>query len=156
MRAATASASSAILSGIGLPFELPCEPPEPAPLVRSFWREASLRASSLEMALYKKPMVIAYILSPLMVKIMAWKSGQSAPLLPWIGLPNILLREFAVPEHLQEEVTPDKLMASCVRALEDREYIQEVQTKFQTLYTTLAVDTPRLAAEQIWRIASTK
>lgn len=121
--------------------------------------DAALLASgtaSLEMALYKKPMVIAYILSPLMVKIMAWKSGQSAPLLPWIGLPNILLREFAVPEHLQEEVTPDKLMASCVRALEDREYIQEVQTKFQTLYTTLAVDTPRLAAEQIWRIASSK
>ena len=61
-----------------------------------------------------------------------------------------------MPEHLQEEVTPDELMASCVRALEDREYIQEVQTKFQTLYTTLAVDTPRLAAEQIWRIASSK
>ncbi|CAM5209564.1 lipid-A-disaccharide synthase [Oligella ureolytica] len=63
--------------------------------------DAALLASgtaSLEMALYKKPMVIAYILSPLMVKIMAWKYGQSAPLLPWIGLPNILLREFAVPQ----------------------------------------------------------
>lgn len=121
--------------------------------------DAALLASgtaSLEMALYKKPMVIAYILSPLMIKIMAWKSGQSAPLLPWIGLPNILLREFAVPEHLQEEVTPDKLMVSCVRALEDQEYIQETKSKFQDLYTTLAIDTPRLAAEQIWRIASQK
>lgn len=121
--------------------------------------DAALLASgtaSLEMALYKKPMVIAYILSPLMVKIMAWKSGQSAPLMPWIGLPNILLREFAVPEHLQEEVTPEKLMVSCIRALEDKEYIQETKTKFQDLYTTLAVDTPRLAAEQIWRIASQK
>ncbi|NLB30242.1 MAG: lipid-A-disaccharide synthase [Alcaligenaceae bacterium] len=121
--------------------------------------DAALLASgtaSLEMALYKKPMVIAYILSPLMVKIMAWKSGQSAPLLPWIGLPNILLREFAVPVHLQEEVTADKLMLSCVRALEDQEYIQETKRKFQDLYTTLAVDTPRLAAEQIWHIASQK
>ncbi len=119
--------------------------------------DASLLASgtaSLEMALYKKPMVIAYILSPLMVKIMSWKSGQSAPLLPWIGLPNILLREFAVPEHLQEEVTPDKLMQSCVRALEDKEYIQETKSKFETLYKTLAIDTPRLAAEQIWRVAT--
>lgn len=121
--------------------------------------DASLLASgtaSLEMALYKKPMVIAYILSPLMVKIMAWKSGQSAPLLPWIGLPNILLREFAVPEHLQEDVNPEKLMASCVRALEDREYIAETQNKFQILYDTLAIDTPRLAAEQIWRVAAAK
>ena len=121
--------------------------------------DASLLASgtaSLEMALYKKPMVIAYILSPLMVKIMAWKSGQSAPLVPWIGLPNILLREFAVPEHLQEEVTPDKLMHSCVRALEDQAYIQETKNKFDDLYTTLAIDTPRLAAEQIWRIANQK
>lgn len=119
--------------------------------------DASLLASgtaSLEMALYKKPMVIAYILSPLMVKIMAWQSGQSAPLLPWIGLPNILLREFAVPEHLQEEVTPDKLMTSCVRALEDTAYIQEVKSKFEGLYNTLAIDTPRLVAEQIWRIAA--
>ncbi|MDO5667297.1 MAG: lipid-A-disaccharide synthase [Alcaligenaceae bacterium] len=121
--------------------------------------DASLLASgtaSLEMALYKKPMVIAYILSPLMVKIMAWKSGQSAPLLPWIGLPNILLREFAVPEHLQAEVTPEKLMASCVRALEDADYIEATKNKFRTLYSTLAIDTPRLAAEQIWRVAAGK
>ena len=121
--------------------------------------DASLLASgtaSLEMALYKKPMVIAYILSPLMVKIMAWQSGQSRPLLPWIGLPNILLREFAVPEHLQEDVTPDKLMTACIRALEDKEYIQEVRAKFEQLYSTLAIDTPRLAAEQIWRVATSK
>lgn len=121
--------------------------------------DAALLASgtaSLEMALYKKPMVIAYILSPLMVKIMAWKSGQSAPLLPWIGLPNILLREFAVPEHLQEEVTPEKLMASCVRALEDKAYIQATKAKFEDLYDTLAIDTPRLAAERIWQVATAK
>lgn len=119
--------------------------------------DASLLASgtaSLEMALYKKPMVIAYILSPLMVKIMAWQSGQSAPLLPWIGLPNILLREFAVPEHLQEDVNPDKLMASCVRALEDKDYIESTKTKFQDLYNTLAIDTPRLAADKIWQVAA--
>ena len=121
--------------------------------------DAALLASgtaSLEMALYKKPMVIAYILSPLMVKVMAWKSGQSAPLLPWIGLPNILLREFAVPEHLQEAVTPEQLMASCVRALEDKAYIAATKAKFEALYNTLAIDTPRLAAERIWQVATAR
>lgn len=149
-----------ITSGIELPnLHLFSEPVSEQPIARDVMEacDASLLASgtaSLEMALYKKPMVIAYILSPLMVKIMAWKSGQSAPSLPWIGLPNILLREFAVPEHLQENVTPDKLMASCVRALEDEAYIHALKNKFNDLYNTLAIDTPRLAAEQIWRIAS--
>ena len=45
-------------------------------------------------------------------------------------------------------------MQSCVRALEDKEYIQETKSKFETLYKTLAIDTPRLAAEQIWRVAT--
>lgn len=149
-----------LTQGINLPnLHLFSEPVSDQPISRDVMEacDASLLASgtaSLEMALFKKPMVIAYILSPLVVKVMAWKSGQSAPLLPWIGLPNILLREFAVPEHLQEEVTPDKLLASCVRALDDKAYIEETQRKFSELYTTLAVDTPRLAAEQIYRIAS--
>ncbi|MBW7382507.1 hypothetical protein J8999_24245, partial [Escherichia coli] len=58
--------------------------------------------ATLETALYKRPMVISYVLSPLMRRIMAWKSGQERPYLPWVGLPNVLLRDFAVPELLQD------------------------------------------------------
>ena len=38
--------------------------------------------ATLETALYKRPMVISYVLSPWMRRIMAWKSGQNAPICP--------------------------------------------------------------------------
>src|SRR5690554_6091769 len=42
--------------------------------------------ATLEAALFKRPMVISYVLTPLMRTIMQWKSGQSRPLVPWVGL----------------------------------------------------------------------
>lgn len=114
--------------------------------------DAALVASgtaSLETALFKKPMVISYVISPLMKKLMEWKSGQLKPYVPWVGLPNILLKEFAVPEILQDEATPENLSAACINALENTEYIQTVQNKFAQLHETLRQDTARLAAEAI-------
>lgn len=105
--------------------------------------------ASLETALFKKPMVISYALSPLVKKLMEWKSGQLKPYVPWIGLPNILLKEFAVPEILQDEATPSNLAAACINALENTNYIQEVQGKFTRLHATLKQDTARLAAQAI-------
>src|SRR5690606_10252218 len=46
--------------------------------------------ATLETALFKRPMVISYVLTPLMRKIMEWKSGQERPYVPWVGLPNVL------------------------------------------------------------------
>ena len=65
--------------------------------------------ATLEAALFKRPMVISYVLSPAMRRLMAWKSGQEKPTLPWVGLPNILLSDFAVPELLQDEASPPRL-----------------------------------------------
>ena len=64
-------------------------------------------------------MVISYVLSPWMRRIMAWKSGQERPYLPWVGLPNVLLRDFAVPELLQDDATPEKLAEATWTALTD-------------------------------------
>lgn len=114
--------------------------------------DAALVASgtaSLEMALFKRPMVISYVISPLMKKLMEWKSGQLKPYVPWVGLPNILLNEFAVPEILQDEASPENLAAACINALENTVYIQEIQQKFLLLHESLRQDTARLAAEAI-------
>jgi lipid-A-disaccharide synthase len=51
--------------------------------------------ASLEVALFKKPMVIAYRMMELEWQILRHFGYQ-----PWIGLPNILAREFLVPELL--------------------------------------------------------
>jgi len=118
--------------------------------------DAALVASgtaTLETALFQRPMVISYVLTPLMRRVMEWKAGQDGPSLPWVGLPNVLLREFAVPELLQEQATPANLSAACVRALTDTTYIAQTEEKFRQLHRELNRDTARLAAEAILETA---
>lgn len=109
--------------------------------------------ATLEAALYKRPMVISYVLSPWMRRIMAWKSGQQRPYLPWVGLPNVLLRDFAVPELLQDDATPDKLAEATWRALTDEAAAARVQARFTDLHAELLRDTPALAARAINEVA---
>ncbi|CAM5180463.1 Lipid-A-disaccharide synthase OS=Castellaniella defragrans OX=75697 GN=lpxB PE=3 SV=1 [Castellaniella defragrans] len=105
--------------------------------------------ATLEAALFKRPMVISYVITPWMRRLMAWKSGQSAPSLPWVGLPNILARDFVVPELLQEAATPQALAAETWRALTDTAQAVRVQDCFARLHQALSRDTPRLAAQAI-------
>jgi len=105
--------------------------------------------ATLEAALFKRPMVISYVLTPLMRKIMQWKSGQSLPSVPWVGLPNVLARDFVVPELLQEAATPEALADATWRALQDERYAAEVAHRFTEIHRSLALDTPRLVTEAI-------
>jgi lipid-A-disaccharide synthase len=109
--------------------------------------------ATLEAALYKRPMVISYVLSPWMRRIMSWKSGQKRPYLPWVGLPNVLLRDFAVPELLQDDATPDKLAEATWRALTDDAAAARIQARFASLHADLLRDTPALAAQVISEVA---
>jgi hypothetical protein len=65
--------------------------------------------ATLEAALFKKPMVITYRVPALTAQLM-----RKQALLPWIGLPNILARDFVVPERVQEAATPDNLAADAL------------------------------------------
>ena len=105
--------------------------------------------ATLEAALFKRPLVISYVITPWMRRIMAWKSGQDAPSLPWVGLPNILEREFVVPELLQEAATPEALAEHTWAALTDADLAERVARRFTALHETLSRDTPGLAAQAI-------
>jgi lipid-A-disaccharide synthase len=105
--------------------------------------------ATLEAALYKRPMVISYFLSPWMRRIMSWKSGQQRPYLPWVGLPNVLLRDFVVPELLQDDATPEKLAEATWQALTDEANAARIQARFTALHADLLRDTPALAAQAI-------
>lgn len=109
--------------------------------------------ATLEAALFKRPMVISYYLSPWMRRIMSWKSGQERPYLPWVGLPNVLARDFVVPELLQDDATPDKLAAATWTALTDDAHAQRVEQRFTDMHETLRRDTPALAAKAILEAA---
>ncbi|EYC51016.1 lipid-A-disaccharide synthase [Hylemonella gracilis str. Niagara R] len=103
--------------------------------------------ATLEAALYKRPMVIAYAVHWLTAWIMRGKKLQ-----PWIGLPNILCRDFVVPELLQEEAQPEQLAAATLAWLDDPARVAALQARFDALHAELQRDTPTLAADAIAQI----
>ena len=107
--------------------------------------------ATLEAALFKRPMVIAYHMSWLSWQIMRRKKLQ-----PWVGLPNILCREFVVPELLQDAATPQALADEVLRWLDAYdvapEKIAALQQKFTTLHADLQRDTPYLATYAIQQV----
>ncbi len=108
--------------------------------------------ATLEAALFKCPMVISYVLSPLMRKIMSWKSGQQRPYLPWVGLPNVLSNDFVVPELLQDEATPDQLAGEVWDLLVNDNRAERIKRRFTDLHHTLQCDTPARAANAILQV----
>ena len=107
--------------------------------------------ATLEAALFKRPMVIAYRMAWLSWQIMKRKKLQ-----PWVGLPNILCRDFVVPELLQEAATPQALADAMLAWLDARqsapETIQTLQNQFVALHQQLQCDTPRLCAHAIQQV----
>lgn len=104
--------------------------------------------ATLEAALFKRPMVIAYHMSWLSWQIMRRKQLQ-----PWVGLPNILCREFVVPELLQDAATPNALAEAVLHWLDSSpETISDLNKKFTALHVDLQRDTPLLAAHAIEQV----
>ena len=107
--------------------------------------------ATLEAALFKRPMVIAYHMSWL-----SWQLMRRKRLQPWVGLPNILCQRFVVPELLQDEATPQALARATLSWLEnDRatgEKITQLEKTFTALHHELQRDTPQLAAHAIEQV----
>jgi lipid-A-disaccharide synthase len=101
--------------------------------------------ATLEAALFKKPMVIAYRVPLLSVWIMKSIGGY----LPYVGLPNILAGEFLVPEFLQDAATPAALGQAMFAQLEDDARRALLCERFTAIHETLRRDTPALAADAI-------
>ena len=103
--------------------------------------------ATLEAALYKRPMVIAYNMNALSWQIMRRKKLQ-----PWVGLPNILCGEFVVPELLQDEATPHALASEVQNWLDHPEKEQTLNRRFSVLHAELQRDTGTLASHAIEKV----
>jgi lipid-A-disaccharide synthase len=116
--------------------------------------DATLIASgtaTLEAALFKRPMVIAYRMHWLSYQLMRHRQLQ-----PWVGLPNILCGEFVVPELLQQDATAEGLARETLRWLDaDAATIAGVQQRFAALHAELQRDTAELAVHAIEKILAT-
>ena len=109
--------------------------------------------ATLETALFKRPMVISYAVSPWVRRVMAWKSGQQRPYVPWVGLPNVLLNDSVVPELIQEDATPEGLAAAVYEKLMNERQASQIVARFHELHHSLRCDTATRAAEVILQIA---
>lgn len=100
--------------------------------------------ATLEAALYKLPMVIAYRMANLSYRLMRGKGY-----LPYVGLPNILCEKFIVPEFIQEDATPSALAEAMLYQLEDAQNRQRLQQRFTELHQLLRQNTGQRASEAL-------
>ena len=103
--------------------------------------------ATLEAALFKRPMVITYAMHAL-----SWQMMKRMRYQPWVGLPNILLRDFAVPELIQGDATPQRLAHATLSWLDDPQRCADLQRRFHALHLELRRDTARAATDAIEKI----
>jgi lipid-A-disaccharide synthase len=103
--------------------------------------------ATLEVALFKKPMVIAY-------KVMgaSWQIMRHMGYQPWIGLPNILAREFVVPEYLQHAATPQALADAVQRQLDDPAGSEALARRFTDMHHSLLRNSAEASADAVLRV----
>jgi lipid-A-disaccharide synthase len=103
--------------------------------------------ATLEVALFKKPMVIAY-------KVMqaSWQIMRHMGYQPWIGLPNILAREFLVPELLQGAATPQALADAVWQQLNDAPGRLRLVQRFTDMHHSLLRNSAQESANAVMRI----
>ncbi|GBG13021.1 lipid-A-disaccharide synthase [Novimethylophilus kurashikiensis] len=100
--------------------------------------------ATLEAALLKRPMVIAYKISK-----WSWPIMKRMGYLPWVGLPNILAGKSVVPELLQDKATPQALAEALLPMISDKQRVAEIQREFEEIHHQLKQDAGEKAAEAV-------
>jgi lipid-A-disaccharide synthase len=104
--------------------------------------------ATLEAALFKTPMVIAYRQSPL-----TWALMRSMLYLPYVGMPNVLAGEKLVPELLQGDATPAGLAAALLALLRDGAAQARQVERFTEFHHLLRQNTAEKAADAVLELA---
>ena len=103
--------------------------------------------ATLEAALFRRPMVIGYKVHPISYQLMKRMALQ-----PWIGLPNILSRDFVVPERVQHACTAHALADDAMAWLDQPARVAQLQRRFEDLHHRLRQDTARRATDAIAQV----
>ena len=106
--------------------------------------------ATLEVALFKKPMVIGY-------KMMraTWEIAKRV-VTPPIGLPNILAHEMIVPEFYQNDATPEILADAVWKQLHDESLKKALHERFTIMHQSLLRDTAALSAQAVLDVMNGK
>jgi lipid-A-disaccharide synthase len=107
--------------------------------------------ATLEAALFKTPMVIAYRQSPL-----SWRIMRSMVYLPYVGMPNVLAGEKLVPELLQDEATPAALSAALISLLRDGAAQRRQRERFAEFHQLLRRNAAERAADAVFKVLESR
>ncbi|MCF6775720.1 lipid-A-disaccharide synthase [Thiotrichales bacterium 19X7-9] len=100
--------------------------------------------AALEAMLYKKPMVMAYKLSPI-----TFLFARMLVKIRMFSLPNILAGEMIIPELIQSDATAPKLADEMIQLIEDKSYQRKLIQIFTELHKQLKQDSDMLALEEV-------
>jgi len=103
--------------------------------------------ATLEAALFKTPMVIAYRQSPL-----TWALMRSMFYLPYVGLPNVLAGEKLVPELIQDEASPAALAGALLTLLRDTAAQRRQVERFHEFHHMLRQNAAEKAADAVLEV----
>lgn len=103
--------------------------------------------ATLEAALFKTPMVIAYRQSPV-----TWALIRHMVYVSHMGLPNILAGEGFVPEFVQDKATPGALANALLDLVHDPKAQRAQVEKFRQIHASLRQDTAEKAASAVLRV----
>lgn len=103
--------------------------------------------AALEAMLLKRPMVVAYKLSP----ITYWIAKQMVKV-DNVSLPNLLAGETLVPEFIQHEATPEIMGNAVLEYFNKPEITSNIHQRFNDIHKTLRQNASHKAADAISRL----
>ena len=103
--------------------------------------------ATLEVALFKKPMVIGYRMNTA-----SWIVMKSMAYQRWVGLPNIMAREFLVPELLQGRATPQGLASAMWAQISNEQNRQRLRRRFVDMHHELMRNTASESAHAVMQV----
>ena len=107
--------------------------------------------AALESALLCKPTVAAYRMSQWTARIVR---GLNLLKTEKFTLPNLLTETSYIPEFIQEDVSADAIAEAVAALLSSPQRVAEIEQRFATLRTELALDADQRAADVVVGLAS--
>ena len=102
--------------------------------------------ATLEAALLRRPMVVAYRVAPATARLVRGLGMLSTR---HFALPNLLAGEALVPELIQEQATPEQVAAAAEGLLGDPARCAALQARFAEMHALLRQDADQRAAEAV-------
>jgi lipid-A-disaccharide synthase len=102
--------------------------------------------AALEAMLCKRPMVVGHRISPTTYRIVTRLGLLKSR---FVSLPNVLADAQLIPELLQQDCTPDKLAAACLRWFGQPDMVDALLPRFLDIHSRLRCDASARAADAV-------